>query len=230
MTRIPTAISAAAATVVALATRAPVVMTRISAPVAKATAPSVLPATTAARGLPLMPTAGRGATGLAPALVAALVTLVPRAATPAARAPLAKTHMPATAVPEGIRQALPLRVRAVPLVSEACLETGVLRRLVSLAVIRMPRSWVAGIVAVRLARMRVRALATAIPRRRAGARAREAATRQAAGPRTAAAAHPRLGCPGLLPARLAPIAPMAAVVCPPVAGVALTSPAHVPRS
>lgn len=100
MTRIPTAISAAAATVVALATRAPAVMTRISAPVAKATVASVLPATTAARGLPLMPIAGRGATGLVPALVAALVTLVPRAATPAALAPLAKTHMPATAVPE----------------------------------------------------------------------------------------------------------------------------------
>ena len=94
MTRIPTAISAAAATVVALATRAPVVMTRISAPVAKATAPSVLPATTAARGLPLMPMAGRGATGLAPAL----------AATPAALAPLAKTRMPATAVAEAIRR------------------------------------------------------------------------------------------------------------------------------
>ena len=100
MTRIPTAISAAAATVVAPATRAPVVMTRISAPVVKATVASVLPVTTAARGLPLMPMAGRGATGLAPALVAALVTLVPRAATPAALAPLAKTHMLALAVPE----------------------------------------------------------------------------------------------------------------------------------
>lgn len=105
MTRIPTAISAAAATVVALATRAPGAMTRISAPVAKATVASVLPVTTAARGLPLMPMAGRGAMGLVPALMAALVTLVSRAATPAVLAPLAKTHMPATAVPEGIRRA-----------------------------------------------------------------------------------------------------------------------------
>ena len=105
MTRIPTATSAAAATVVALATRAPVVMTRINAPVAKATVASVLPATTAARGLPLMPMAGRGATGLAPALVATPVTLVPRAAMPAALAPLAKTHMLALAVLEGIRRA-----------------------------------------------------------------------------------------------------------------------------
>lgn len=100
MTRIPTAISAAAATVVALATRAPVVMTRISAPAVKATVASVLPAATAARGLPLMPTVGRGATGLAPALVVALVTLAPRAATPVALTPLAKTHMPALAVAE----------------------------------------------------------------------------------------------------------------------------------
>lgn len=90
---------------VALATRAPGAMTRISAPVAKATVASVLPAATVARGLPLMSMAGRGATGLVPALVAALVTLVPRAATPAALAPLAKTHMPATAVPEDIRPA-----------------------------------------------------------------------------------------------------------------------------
>lgn len=95
MTRIPTAISAAAATVVALATRAPVAMTRISAPVAKATAASVLPATTAARGLPLMPMAGRGTTGLAPALVA----------TPAIRVPLVGMRMPATVVLEGIRRA-----------------------------------------------------------------------------------------------------------------------------
>lgn len=105
MTRIPTAISAAATTVVALATRAPVVMTRISAPVVKATVASVLLVTIAARGLPLMPTAGRGATGLAPALVATLVTLVPRAATPAALAPLAKTRMLALAVLEGICRA-----------------------------------------------------------------------------------------------------------------------------
>ena len=104
MTRIPTATSAAAMAAVALATRAPGAMTRISAPVAKATVASVLPVTTAARGLPLMPMAGRGATGLVLALVAALVTLVPRAATPAARAPLAKTHMPATVVLEGIRR------------------------------------------------------------------------------------------------------------------------------
>ncbi len=105
MTRIPTAISVAATTVVAPAIRAPVVMTRINAPVVKATVASVLPVTTAARGLPLMPMAGRGATGLVLALVAVLVTLVPRAATPAARAPLAKTHMPALAVLEGIRRA-----------------------------------------------------------------------------------------------------------------------------
>lgn len=90
MTRIPTASSAAATTVVALVTRAPVVMTRISAPAVKATAASALPVTTAARGLPLMPMAGRGATGLAPALVA----------TPAIRAPLVEMRMPATAVPE----------------------------------------------------------------------------------------------------------------------------------
>ena len=90
MTRIPTAISAAATTGVALATRAPVVMTRISAPVVKATVASVLPVTTAARGLPLMPMAGRGATGLVPALVA----------TPAIRASLVEMRMPATAVPE----------------------------------------------------------------------------------------------------------------------------------
>lgn len=96
MTRIPTAISAAAATVVALATRAPVV---------KATVASALPVTTAARDLPLMPMAGRGAMGLVPVLVAALVTLVPRAATPAALAPLAKTHMLALAVLEGVRRA-----------------------------------------------------------------------------------------------------------------------------
>ena len=104
MTRIPTAISAAAMAAVELATRVPGAMTRISAPVVKATVASVLPVTTAARGLPLMPMAGRGATGLVPALVAALVTLVPRAATPAALAPLAKTHMLALAVLEGIRQ------------------------------------------------------------------------------------------------------------------------------
>ncbi len=91
MTRIPTAISAAATTVVALATRAPGAMTRISAPVVKATVASVLPVTTAARGLPLMPMAGRGATGLVLALVA----------TPAIRAPLVEMRMPATAVPEG---------------------------------------------------------------------------------------------------------------------------------
>lgn len=91
MTRIPTAISAAAMTVVALATRAPVVMTRISALAVKATVASVLPVTTAARGLPLMPMAGRGATGLAPALVA----------TPAIRAPLVGMRTPATVVPEG---------------------------------------------------------------------------------------------------------------------------------
>ena len=105
MTRIPTAISAAAATVVALATRAPVVMTRISAPVVKATVASVLPATTAARGLPLMLMAGRGATGLAPALVAALVTLAPRVATPAIHVPLVEMRMPATAVPEATHRA-----------------------------------------------------------------------------------------------------------------------------
>ena len=95
MTRIPTATSAAAMTAVALATRAPGVMTRISAPVAKATAVRALPAATVARGLPLMPTVGRGATGLVPALVA----------TPAIRALLVGMHMPATAVPEDIRQA-----------------------------------------------------------------------------------------------------------------------------
>lgn len=95
MTRIPTAISAAATTVVALATRAPVV---------KATMASALPVTTAVRGLPLMPMAGRGATGLVLALVAVLVTLALRAATPAACALLAKTHMPATAVPGVIRR------------------------------------------------------------------------------------------------------------------------------
>ncbi len=104
MTRIPTAISAAATTGVALATRAPVVMTRISAPVVKATVASVLPAATVARGLPLMPMAGRGTTGLAPALVATLVTLVSRAVTPPALAPLAKTRMPATAEPEAIHR------------------------------------------------------------------------------------------------------------------------------
>ncbi len=95
MTRIPTATSAAAMAAVALATRAPGAMTRISAPVAKATvASSVLPATTVARGLPLMPTVGRGATGLAPALVA----------TPAIRAPLVEMRMPATAVLKAIRR------------------------------------------------------------------------------------------------------------------------------
>lgn len=104
MTRIPTATSAAAMAAITLATRAPGAMTRISAPVAKATVASVLPAATVARGLPLMPTVGRGATGLVLALMAALVTLVSRAATPAVLAPLAKTHMPATAVPEGIRR------------------------------------------------------------------------------------------------------------------------------
>ena len=105
MTRIPTATSAAAMTAVALATRAPGVMTRISAPVAKATVASALPATTVVRGLPLMPMAGRGATGPVPALAAALVTLAPREATPAIRAPLVGMHMLATAVPEDIRQA-----------------------------------------------------------------------------------------------------------------------------
>ena len=95
MTRIPTATSAAAMTAVALATRAPGVMTRISAPVAKATVVSALPAATVAKGLPLMPTVGRGATGLSPALVAM----------PAIRAPLVGMHMPATVVPEDIRQA-----------------------------------------------------------------------------------------------------------------------------
>ena len=94
MTRIPTAISAAAATVVALATRAPVVMTRISAPVVKATVASALPVTTAAIGLPLMPMAGRGATGPVLALEA----------TPAIRAPLVETHMPVPVVPEAIRR------------------------------------------------------------------------------------------------------------------------------
>lgn len=95
MTRIPTATSAAAMTAVALATRAPGVMTRISAPVAKATVASALPAATVAKGLPLMPTVGRGATGLPPALVA----------TPAIRAPLVGMHMPATAALAGIRLA-----------------------------------------------------------------------------------------------------------------------------
>lgn len=100
MTRIPTAISAAAMAAVALAIRAPGAMTRISAPVAKATVASALPAAIVARGLPLMPTVGRGATGLVLALVVALVTLAPRAATPVALTPLAKTHMPALAVAE----------------------------------------------------------------------------------------------------------------------------------
>lgn len=95
MTRIPTATSAVVMTVVALATRAPGVMTRISAPVAKATMVSALPAATVAKGLPLMPTVGRGATGLVPALVA----------TPTIRAPLVGMHMAATAVSEDIRQA-----------------------------------------------------------------------------------------------------------------------------
>lgn len=94
MTRIPTAVSAAATTVVALATRAPVVMTRISAPVVKATAASALPVTTAVKGLPLMPMTGRGAMGLVPALVA----------TPAIRVPLVEMRMPATVVPEAIRR------------------------------------------------------------------------------------------------------------------------------
>ena len=85
MTRIPTAISAAAATVVALATRATGAMTRISAPMAKATV---------ARGLPLMPTVGRGATGLVLALVA----------TPAISAPLVGMRTPATVVLEAIRR------------------------------------------------------------------------------------------------------------------------------
>lgn len=95
MTRIPTATSAVAMTAVALATRAPGVMTRISAPAAKATVVSALPAATVARGLPLMPTVGRGAMGLAPALVA----------TPVIRAPLVGMRMAATVVPEDIRQA-----------------------------------------------------------------------------------------------------------------------------
>lgn len=95
MTRIPTATSAVVMTVVALATRAPGVMTRISAPAAKATVVSALPAATVARGLPLMPTAGRGATGLAPVLVA----------TPVIRALLVGMHMAATVVPVDIRQA-----------------------------------------------------------------------------------------------------------------------------
>ena len=95
MPRILTATSAAAMAAVALATRAPVAMNRISAPVAKATvASSVLPATTAARGLPLMPTVGRGATGLAPAL----------GATPAIRAPLVGMRIPGIAVLEAIRR------------------------------------------------------------------------------------------------------------------------------
>ena len=95
MTRIPTATSAAAMAAVALTTRAPGAMTRISAPVAKATVVSALPVTTVARGLPRMPMAGRGATGLAPVL----------AATPAIRALLVGMHMRATVVPEDIRQA-----------------------------------------------------------------------------------------------------------------------------
>ncbi len=103
MTRIPTAVSAAATTVVALATRAPgamtrisapVAMTRISAPVAKATVASALPVTTAVKGLPLMPMTGRGAMGLVPALVA----------TPAIRVPLVEMRMPATVAPEAIRR------------------------------------------------------------------------------------------------------------------------------
>lgn len=80
---------------VALATRAPGAMIRISVPVAKATVASVLPAAIAARGLPLMPMAGRGAMGLVPALVA----------TPAIRASLVGMRTPATVVPEGVRQA-----------------------------------------------------------------------------------------------------------------------------
>lgn len=95
MTKIPTATSAAAMAPVALATRAPGAMTRISAPVAKATVGSVLPATTVARGLTLIPTVGRGATGLAPALVA----------TPAISAPLVEMRIPGIAVLEGVRQA-----------------------------------------------------------------------------------------------------------------------------
>lgn len=94
MTRIPTAVSAAATTVVALATRAPVVMTRISAPVVKATVASALPVTTAVKGLPLMPMTGRGAMGLVPALVA----------TPAIRVPIVEMRMPATVAPEAIRR------------------------------------------------------------------------------------------------------------------------------
>lgn len=94
MTRIPTAVSAAATTAVALATRAPVVMTRISAPVVKATVASALPVTTAVKGLPLMPMTGRGAMGLVPVLVA----------TPAIRVPLVEMRMPATVVPEAIRR------------------------------------------------------------------------------------------------------------------------------
>lgn len=94
MTRIPTAVSAAATTVVALATRAPVVMTRISAPMVKATVASALPVTTAVKGLPLMPMTGRGAMGLVPALVA----------TPAIHVPLVEMRMPATVVPEAIRR------------------------------------------------------------------------------------------------------------------------------
>ncbi len=95
MTRIPTATSAVVMTVVALATRAPGVMTRISAPAAKATVVSALPAAIVARGLPPMPTVGRGAMGPAPVLVA----------TPAIRALLVGMHMRATVVPEDIRQA-----------------------------------------------------------------------------------------------------------------------------
>lgn len=95
MTRIPTATSAVVMTAVALVTRAPGVMTRISAPVAKATVVSALPAAIVARGLPLMPTVGRGAMGPAPVVVA----------TPAIRALLAGMHMAATVVPVDIRQA-----------------------------------------------------------------------------------------------------------------------------
>lgn len=94
MTGIPTAVSAAAMAAVAPATRAPGAMTRISAPVAKATVASALPVTTAVKGLPLMPMTGRGAMGLVPALVA----------TPAIRVPLMEMRMPATVVPEAIRR------------------------------------------------------------------------------------------------------------------------------
>lgn len=95
MTRIPTVTSAVVMTAVALATRAPGVMTRISAPAAKATVVSALPAATVARGLPLMPTVGRGAMGPTPALVA----------TSAIRAPLVGMRIPGIAVLEGVRQA-----------------------------------------------------------------------------------------------------------------------------